>query len=246
VAVPRLGPNQDYGLYVEAMRIAAREASLVWICNPNNPTGRAERPGTIERLLDGIAADAASDLRPLPAVAIDEAYAEFSGQTALPLLDTYPGLVIVRTASKAYGLAGLRVGFGLARRETLEYIEPYRPPGSVSTVSATVVTAALRDREALEANIERIETERFRLLARLGGLGWKVDPSVTNFLLVDFGTPERAERTADGLLRRGLVPRTFGQGHPLNAFLRFTVRAVPENDRLIAAAREIGAEESAA
>ena len=246
IAVPRLGPDQHYGLDVEAVRRAARDAALVWLCNPNNPTGRAELPGTIERLLALIAADATAKGRRPPAVAIDEAYAEFSGETAMPLLGTYPDLVVIRTASKAYALAGLRVGFGLARRETLEKIEPYRPPGSVSTVSVTVVTEALRDRGALEANIERIEGERARLAAELTALGWAVEPSVTNFLLVGFGTPERAEHTAEAMLRRGLVPRTFPQGHPLNAFLRFTVRAPGENDRLITAAREIAAEETAA
>ena len=246
IPVPRLGVDQDYAIDVDATRTAAREAALVWLCNPNNPTGRSERPGTIVRLLTALAADAVEEGRRPPAVAIDEAYAEFTGESAIPLLGTYPDLVVIRTASKAYALAGLRVGFALARRETLEKIEPYRPPGSVSTVSVTVVTAALRDRGALEANIERVESERVRLTAMLGEIGWDVHPSVTNFLLVGFGDPARAERVADGLLHRGLVPRTFPMGHPLNAFLRFTVRAPHENDRLIAAAREIATEESAA
>jgi histidinol-phosphate aminotransferase len=245
VLVPRLGAAEGYALDIPAMRAAAREASLVWICNPNNPTGLAEPPGTIESLLAALARDAAADGRQPPAFAIDEAYAEFSGTSAIPLLGTYPDLVVVRTASKAYALAGLRVGFAIARRETLAKVEPYRPPGSVSTVSVAVVTEALRDRTWLEGNIERIEAERARLGRELRVLGFAVGPSVTNFLLVALGTPERAERTAVGLLRRGLVPRTFPQGHPLNAYLRFTVRAPHENDRLIAAARDIAAEESA-
>ena len=246
ILVPRLGADEGYALDGPAMQAAGRRANLVWICNPNNPTGRAEPPGTIEALLAGLAADAEADGRRPPAVAIDEAYAEFSGTSAIPLLGTYPDLLVIRTASKAYALAGLRVGFALARRATLEKVEPYRPPGSVSTVSVTVVTAALRDQATLESNIERIEAQRGRLAADLAAIGWLVGPSVTNFLLVDFGTPERAERTADRLLRRGLVPRTFPQGHPLNAFLRFTVRAQHENDRLITAARDIAAEETAA
>ena len=245
IAVSRLGREENFGLDVDAMRFAAREAAMVWLCNPNNPTGRAERPGVIERLLDGIAADADADNRRLPTVAIDEAYAEFSGESAIPLIASYPRLVVVRTASKAYALAGLRVGFAIAKRDTLELIEPYRPPGSVSTVSVTVVTEALRDRTWVEGNIERIETERGRLAARMADLGWDVQPSVTNFLLVNFGSPERAERVAHGLLRRGIVPRTFGQGHPLVDHLRFTVRAPAEDDRLLDAAREIEAEAAA-
>jgi histidinol-phosphate aminotransferase len=240
--VRRHGPEGQYALDIPAIRLAAREASLVWLCNPNNPTGLAEPPGAIETLLDGLATDAANDGRRPPAVAIDEAYAEFSGTSSIGLLGTYPDLVVIRTASKAYALAGLRVGFALARRETLEKIEPYRPPGSVSTVSVTVVTEALLDQATLDANVERIETQRSRLARDLTEIGWRVGPSVTNFLLVDFTTPERAERTADGLLRRGIVPRTFGQGHPLNHHLRFTVRAPDENERLIAAAVEVAAE----
>jgi histidinol-phosphate/aromatic aminotransferase/cobyric acid decarboxylase-like protein len=72
-------------------------------------------------------------------------------------------------------------------------------------------------------------------------LGWLPGPSVTNFILVDFVTPERAEAVAEGLLRRGIVPRTFGAGHPLNASLRFTVRDAEENKRLLRSAAEVQA-----
>jgi histidinol-phosphate aminotransferase len=148
--------------------------------------------------------------------------------------------VIVRTASKAYALAGLRVGFAVAARETIALMEPYRPPGSVSTASVTVVADALADDTVLAANLERVRGERGRLTAGLAGLGWSVGPSVTNFILVDFGTPERSAAVAEGLLRQGLVPRTFGAGHPLAGHLRLTVRAPDEDDRLLAAARMIG------
>jgi histidinol-phosphate aminotransferase len=248
VPVMRLGRDQAYALDIPAIRAAARvdAVSLIWLCNPNNPTGRAEAPGAIARLIDGLDADAAADDRTPPVVLIDEAYAEFAGESAVPLIPTHPRLVVVRTASKAYALAGLRVGFALAQRETLERIEPYRPPGSVSTISVTVVTDALRDPSAMEANVERIEAERARLSAELAAVGWRVDPSVTNFVLVGFGSAENAGRVAEALLRRGLVPRTFAQGHPLVDHLRFTVQDSPRNTRLIAAAREIAAEEAAA
>ena len=148
---------------------------------------------------------------------------------------------MVRTASKAYALAGLRVGFALARPEVIERMNPYRPPGSVSTVSVTVVTEALLDPTVAADNVARVERERSRLRDALQSAGWSVGPSVTNFLLADFGTPERAAATAEFLLRRGLVPRTFGAGHPIADHLRLTVRNPEENDRLIAAARELAA-----
>jgi histidinol-phosphate aminotransferase len=177
-----------------------------------------------------------------PAVILDEAYAEFVGESLAPLRSAYPRLVVVRTLSKAYALAGLRVGFAIAQPATIAELAPYRPPGSVSVISVSIGTVALMDDAALDANLERVTAERARLANELTAAGWSIGPSVTNFLLADFGSPARAEAVAEGLLRRGLVPRTFGPTHPLADHLRLTIRARPENDRLVAAAREIAAE----
>jgi histidinol-phosphate/aromatic aminotransferase/cobyric acid decarboxylase-like protein len=91
----------------------------------------------------------------------------------------------------------------------------------------------------MAANVARVDAERRRLTDALRDAGWDVGPTVTNFLLVDFGTPARAAETATGMLRRGLVPRTFGEGHPLAHCLRLTIRDRAGDDRLIAAAREV-------
>jgi histidinol-phosphate aminotransferase len=244
VAVPRLPAEDGWALDLPAVRDSARNARVVWLCSPNNPTALPEPPGAIEGLLDNMAADASRDGREPPIVVLDEAYAEFVGASLADLRFRYPNLVVVRTASKAYALAGLRVGFAIARPEGIARMAPYRPPGSVSTVSVTVVTEALRDDALAAANVARVVGERARLIDALTGVGWHVGPSVTNFVLVDLGTPEQADRIADGLLRRGLVPRTFGAGHPLAAYLRLTVRDAPGNDRLIEAAQAL-AEEAA-
>jgi histidinol-phosphate aminotransferase len=238
VAVPRRPAAEGWALDIDAVRAAARGSSVVWLCSPNNPTGLAEPNGAIEALLAGLAADAPEP----PIVVLDEAYAEFVGTTMLPLRDAYPRLIVVRTASKAYALAGLRVGFAIAKPEVISRMNPYRPPGSVSTVSVTIVTEALLDPQILEGNLARVQHERDRLASALTEAGWSVGPSVTNFLLVGFGSPERAAATAEGLLSRGLVPRTFPAGHPLAAYLRLTVRDRHENDRLIEAARQLSSE----
>ena len=240
VFVPRLGPDAAWALDEAAVRLSAATADLVWFCSPNNPTALAEPDGTIARLLAAIDADAAAAGRPPAIVALDEAYAEFVDRSLVDLRLDHPNLVVVRTASKAYGLAGLRVGFAIARPETIARIAPYRPPGSVSIVSVTVVTEALADPAGMRANVARVDAERDRLAAALRDAGWGVGPSVTNFLLVDLGTPERAAAIATGLLQRGLVPRTFPAGHPLAHALRLTIRDRAGNDRLIAAARETG------
>jgi histidinol-phosphate aminotransferase len=239
VLVPRLGPESGWALDEAAVRAAATTANVVWLCSPNNPTALAEPDGTIARLLAGVADDAVASGRQPATVVLDEAYAEFVDRSLVELRIDHPNLVVIRTASKAYGLAGLRVGFAIARPETIARIAPYRPPGSVSTVSVTVVTEALADPAGMRANVARVDAERDRLAEALRAAGWSVGPSVTNFLLIDLGTPERAATVATELLRRGLVPRTFGAGHPLAHALRLTIRDRVGNDRLIAAAGEI-------
>lgn len=239
IPVARRPAAEGYALDPVAVRAAAREAALVWLCSPNNPTALAEPPGIVEGLLGELAADARSAGREAPVVVLDEAYAEFTGTSLLGLRATYPRLVVVRTASKAYALAGLRVGFAVARREVLAAVEPYRPPGSVAIPSVAVVTAALRNPDILAANLARVERERARLATAFAAAGLPAGPSVTNFLLVNVGSPEAARSLASGLLARGLVPRTFGSDHPLAGHLRFTVRDEAEDDRLIEAVAEL-------
>jgi histidinol-phosphate aminotransferase len=241
-AVPRRPASEGWAMDPAAVRQAAVTADVVWLCSPNNPTALPEPDGAIERLLADLASDAASAGRRPPVVVLDEAYAEFVGRSLADLRQGYPRLVVVRTASKAYALAGLRVGFAIAVPATIAEMAPYRPPGSVATSSVTVVTEALRTPGILDANLARVERERERLTAGLNQAGWIVGPSVTNFVLADLGSPERAGATAEGLLVRGLVPRTFGAGHPLAGYLRLTVRDPDENDRLIAAAHDISRE----
>ncbi len=240
IAVPRLGEAAGWALDPAAVRAAVQDqqAAVVWLCSPNNPTALAEPDGAIGALLVDLAADAAAAGREPPVVVLDEAYAEFVGSSLVGLRATYPNLVVVRTASKAYALAGLRVGFAVARPEVIARLNPFRPPGSVSTVSVTLVTEALLDPDILDANLDRVARERGRLTDALRAIGWSVGPSVTNFVLVDFGSVERAASVAETLLSHGLVPRTFGEGHPLADHLRLTVRDPDENDRLIAAAKE--------
>jgi histidinol-phosphate aminotransferase len=241
IAVARRPQADGFALDVSAVRAAARGASLVWLCSPNNPTGLPEPEGVVEALLEGLLADAAAAGSVPPVVVLDEAYAEFTGRTLLPLREEYAGLVVVRTLSKVYALAGLRVGFAVARPELIAAMAPYRPPGSVSVVSVSIAADMLGDDGAVAAGRVRIERERTRLRAGLRAAGWRVGESVTNFLLVDFASPERAAAVAEALLRRGLVPRTFPAGHPVAHCLRLTVRNEEQDDRLIAAARELGA-----
>jgi histidinol-phosphate aminotransferase len=244
VRVPRRPASESFALDVDAVRAGVRSAQppidLIWLCNPNNPTATAEPPGVVDALLAGLLADAAATGRREPVVLLDEAYIEFGGESNLPLRSTYPRLVVTRTMSKAFAIAGLRVGFGIACPEVIDEISTYRPPGSVSIVSVEVAAALLPDQALLDDRIEEVTAERARFAAGLADAGWSVSPSATNFVLVTFASPEAADVVAEALLHRGLIPRTFPSGHPLDHCLRLTVRNREQDDRLIAAAREIG------
>lgn len=244
--VPRRSAEDGFALDVDAVRSAAADpdegaalASLVWLCSPNNPTGRAEPPGLIAELLDGLASDAERAGCAAPTVVVDEAYIEFAGESVAPLRASYPRLVVLRTLSKAYGIAGLRVGFAIARPELIAEIAVYRPPGSVSVVSVDVGAALLSDESIARDRVAAVAEERERFSAGLAAAGWRPQESTTNFLLVAFDSPAAAGAAAEGLLSRGLIPRTFPEGHPLAYCLRLTVRNREQDDRLIAAAREL-------
>jgi histidinol-phosphate aminotransferase len=240
-AVPRLPAEQGFGLDFASIVAAARGAEMVWLCEPNNPTGTVEPPERIRELLGLLATDAASSSSLPPVVVVDEAYVEFVGASVLPLRAVYPRLVVIRTLSKAHALAGARVGFVVARPETLARIVAFRAPASVSTVSAALAAASLLRLELAAANVARIAEQRARLTAELSGIGWRPYPSATNFILFRFSSAGAAGDAAEALLRKGLVPRTFGPEHPLADCLRLTVRSAAENGRLIEAAREIPA-----
>jgi histidinol-phosphate aminotransferase len=230
VVVPRLGPEGGFGLDVERLIAALPGTSMVWLCDPNNPTGQLEPAGTVTAVLE------ATDRTPgpPPIVVVDEAYFEFSGRTVVGLRERWPNLVVARTISKAFALPGARIGWAVAARATIARLETVRPPGSVSTISAHLGAAALARPAWMRANVARLVAERERFAAGLAAAGWAAYPSVTNFLLVRVGDHEAAEAAAERLLHAGLVPRTFGPANPLRGHLRLTVRSAPENDRLLA------------
>ena len=230
-SVPRFAADRGFSLDLDAVASRLVEVSVVWLCAPNNPTGAPEQLATIEAVLE---ASERSATEP-PLVVVDEAYAEFWPETAVPLRARFPNLIVVRTLSKAFALAGIRVGYAVAARPTIERLERVRPPGSISTISATLAAAALAQPERARRNAAALSAEREWLAGRLSAAGLTPHPSVTNFLLVPFGDHAAAEDAAERLLRRGIVPRTFGPANPLRGHLRLTVRSRTENERLLEA-----------
>ena len=202
--------------------------SVAWLCSPNNPTGAVEPQVNIEAILR-----AGVQLPVPPLIVVDEAYFEFATETVIPWRTRYPNVLAVRTVSKAFALAGARVGVAVAGRAVIERLERVRPPGSISTSSAHLGARALRSPAYALANVHMLSAERDWLAVQLLTLGWQASPSVTNFLLVRVGDHDAAERAADALLHAGIVPRTFGPANPLRGHLRLTVRTRVENERLL-------------
>jgi histidinol-phosphate aminotransferase len=231
-AVPRGAGSEGFGLDLDAIVQRLPDTSVIWLCAPNNPTGAPEPQATLVALLDAAAA-----LGPrAPWIVVDEAYHEFTGETLIPLRDRYPHLVVVRTLSKAFALPGIRVGYGVGTRSTIERLERNRPPGSVSTLSAAVGAFALSHPAHARRMVAAVPAEREWLRAGLDRAGWTTYPSVTNFVLARIGDQAEAEDANEWLLRRGIVSRTFGPANPLRGHLRFTVRTRPDDERLVEAA----------
>jgi len=230
VDVPRVVGADGWAMDVAGVVAALAGAQVVWLCEPNNPTGSSDGPDALRRILE-----AAGALAEPPVVVVDEAYFEFTGRTVIPWRATYPHLIVVRTLSKAFALPGIRVGWAVATRPTIARLERVRPAGSISTISAALAAAALTRPGEARQRAATISAERDWLVPRLTAAGWTPYPSVTNFLLVRIGSAEDAARAAERLLHEGLVPRTFAPAGRVSGHLRLTVRSREENERLLAA-----------
>lgn len=216
-AVPRREGN--FALNVEELIAAARhpETRAVIICSPNNPTGNATSLEELKAILQ--------NCRVL--VVVDEAYQEFGGESSLPLLKCYPHLVVLRTFSKAFGLAGLRVGYLLAHPEVVRQLKRVKQPYNLNAFSQLVARVALDHWEEYRRLIEEIKEEREKLYQELCFLpGVKAYPSEANFIL--FRTPLPAEEVHCRLVANGILIRKLG-GPGLEQCLRVTVGKRDEN-----------------
>jgi histidinol-phosphate aminotransferase len=219
-----------FELDAEAVIAAVREgARLVFLCSPNNPTGNALEPAQIEGLCGALADDAI--------VVVDEAYGEFSRiPSALTLLEDHPNLIVLRTLSKAYALAGARLGLLCGARELLRLLRALLPPYPIPTPSLAAVEALLEPAALNRARAEIVATvsRRERLAEALTPLASvrRVWPSEANFLLVGCRDAERAKAACR---ERGLLVRDFSSRPGLEGCLRLTVGDEPECEGLVAA-----------
>lgn len=201
---------------------------LVFVTTPNNPTGNAFEPGAIETLARGLAG------RGL--VVVDGAYLEFADTDAIMALRAYDNVVVLRTMSKAYGLAGARCGALIADPEVIGLVEKVMPPYAVPTPSVECALAALAEEqfEVMPERIASLVAERERVAAALEPMPAvrRIWPSDANFLLVAFADPAAVLGAAE---QAGLLLRDFSRGAATQDCLRVTIGTPEQNDRLLAA-----------
>jgi histidinol-phosphate aminotransferase len=208
-------------------QLAEVEAKLTFLCHPNAPSGTLTPLRQVEEL--------ARHVRGI--LVIDEAYIDFANETALPLLHKYPHVIILRTFSKSFSLAGMRVGLAFAHSSLINEMMKVKDSYNVSRLSLVAAVAALEDYAWMRRNVDKIRTTRTRLSAALRDFGYFVHDSQANFVLArQQGVAQ--EPVYLGLKERGLLVRYFSSPE-LADCLRISVGTDEEIDRLLAAMQEL-------
>ena len=217
--------DEEYTLPVDAL--ADTGAALTLVANPNSPSGTAAPIGELARLAE----------RTAGVLAVDEAYAAFAEASALDLARRHAHVIVLRTLSKSHGLAGLRLGFGVAHPDLLAGLAKVKDSYNVDAVAAAVGAAAIRDVAYTRETVERIRATRARLGAALAARGFRVWPSEANFVLARPADGD-ARRLYEGLKERGVLVRYFAEPG-LADKLRITVGTEEQTTRLLARLAEL-------
>ena len=228
VAIQHLDYRQHGGGWDLPEGLEGCGAKLVMVANPNNPSATLTAPDRLRRLaerLDGI-------------LCVDEAYVDFAppGSSLLPFLAEHPNLVVLRTFSKSYSLAGARLGLMFAGPALTDVFMKVKDSYNVNHLTQVAGAAALRDRAHHAQLVAAVLAERRRLEAALAGMGWSWPASAANFLLCQVGP--QAGRIYEGLKQRGILVRWWNRPG-LSERLRITVGAPAQNDALLAALKAL-------
>ncbi len=208
------------------------ETKIVFICNPNNPTGSVLKTDEMRNFLDRIPKDII--------VALDEAYIEFvsdeKAANGLDLLSDYPLLFVLRTFSKLYGLAGLRIGYGFASEKLVDYINRVRQPFNAGTLAQAAATAALEDAEFVSRTLKLVREGLSFLYDELDKMGLDYTPTQTNFFLIN--VPDGAKKVFESMLKQGVIVRAM-DAYGLPDYIRINVGLPEENERFIKTLKKV-------
>ncbi len=227
-ALARDHATMPLGHELGAMAAAIRpNTTLVFLANPNNPTGGCFDDDALDAFLDSVPQNVL--------VVMDEAYIDFVSpdifRSAIDRIERHPNLLVLRTFSKAHALAGLRIGYAISHASTATVLARLRQPFNVNRIALAAAEAAFLDFDYLERCICMTVAERDHLADALADLGYSTLPSQTNFLMVDFGSA--ASAVEDAFYQGGIIVRPMG-GYGLPQMLRISVGTPDENRRLLA------------
>ena len=224
--------ERDWSLPVDALLAAKPKA--IFLANPNAPSGTMVSPQKLQEL--------ARQFKGL--LLIDEAYADFAEDNCLPLLKRCENVVISRTLSKAYSLAGLRFGYAVAQPQVIREMNKAKDSYPNDALSIVAATAALEDQEYARKSWDHVKSERQRVSSELTQMGWKVLPSQANFILATAPTGD-GKAAYLGLKEQGILVRFFDKPG-LSDKIRITIGTSQENNALLAGLKSLSATEKAA
>jgi histidinol-phosphate aminotransferase len=225
-------PLKDLTHDLEAMSgCITEETRLVFIANPNNPTGTMVDADALKKFMDSVPEEAI--------VCIDEAYNEFVTSSDFPDSFEYVregrAVMVLRTFSKTYGLAGLRIGYGVSHPDIIDYLNRVRQPFNVNSLAQVAAIAALDDTDYIRRSRENNSTGLKYLFEELGRMDYECVPTQANFFLIKVGD---GKTVYDALLKKGVIVRPM-HGYGLGEYIRITVGLPEENRRFIEAFREV-------
>jgi histidinol-phosphate aminotransferase len=227
-------PMVDFRHDLKSMAAAVtQKTKLIFIDNPGNPSGGFVTAKELQEFLKNVPKDVV--------VFLDEAYYEYGRMESeypdsLPWLDKYPNLIIARTFSKAYALAGLRVGYAVANPEMIDILNRVREPFNVNSIAQAAAVSALKDLPYYKRSLTVVQTGRVYLYEQIKKLGLTFVPSATNFILIDLGMESKT--VADSLMAKGVIVRDMTPWG-LKTFIRITIGLPEENQQCIKVLKKI-------
>ena len=219
------GEGNDFTINVDDVIKSIKENNpkLTIICNPNNPTGTTIKRDDVLRIVkstDNV-------------VIVDEAYMEFSNESVVDEIENYDNLIVVKTMSKAFSMAGIRTGYLIANEELVKTIEKVRPPYNLNSISALLATKALKQKDKMLSYVENLKVEREKIYEKLIDMGVKAYKSGANFVFFS----SKVDNLAEKLIDNDVLIRKFGG--KLDNYYRVTVGSPKENEAFLDAMKKI-------
>ena len=219
------GEGNDFTINVDDVikSIEENDPKLTIICNPNNPTGTIIKRDDVLRIVkstDNV-------------VIVDEAYMEFSNESVVDEIENYDNLIVVKTMSKAFSMAGIRTGYLIANEELVKTIEKVRPPYNLNSISALLATKALKQKDKMLSYVENLKVEREKIYEKLIDMGVKAYKSGANFVFFS----SKVDNLAEKLIDNDVLIRKFGG--KLDNYYRVTVGSKEENEAFLNAMKNI-------